>query len=74
MKLKAVSLLLSSLFIAAAAQGADLLQIYKEALDNDAQFTAAKHTLEAGREKLPQGRAGLLPTLGVSVNTMWNDV
>ena len=42
--------------------------------DNDAQFTAAKHTLEAGREKLPQGRAGLLPTLGVSVNTMWNDV
>ncbi len=74
MKLKAVSLLLSSLFLAAAAQGADLLQIYKEALDNDAQFTAAKHTLEAGREKLPQGRAGLLPTLGVSVNTMWNDV
>ena len=28
MKLKAVSLLLSSLFLAAAAQGADLLQIY----------------------------------------------
>ncbi|HET7775950.1 MAG TPA: TolC family outer membrane protein [Azospira sp.] len=74
MRLKAVSLLLSALFLSAGAQGADLLQIYKEALDNDAQFAAAKANLEAGREKLPQGRAGLLPTLGVSVNTLWNDV
>jgi len=73
MKLKAVSVLLSALFLSAAAQGADLLQVYKEALDNDPQFGAAKATLEAGREKLPQGRATLLPTLGLSVNTMWNE-
>ena len=29
-------------------------------------FTAARHTLEAGRERLPQGRALLLPTLNLS--------
>ena len=74
MKLKAAVLILSALGLSAAAQGADLMQIYKEALANDAQFAAARATVEAGREKLPQGRAGLLPTLNVSANTMWNDV
>ena len=74
MKLKAVSLFLSSLWLAAGVQAADLLQVYQDALDNDAQFAAAKASLEAGREKLPQGLAGLLPTVGLSANTVWNDV
>lgn len=74
MKLKPAALLFGALSFVSAAQAADLLQVYREALDNDAQFAAARATLEAGREKLPQGRAGLLPTLGVAVNTAWNDV
>lgn len=52
---------------------ADLLQVYREALGNDAQYAEARATVEAGREKLPQGLAGLLPTIGASAGTVWND-
>lgn len=54
------------------AWSADLMQIYQEALANDAKYAAARASLEAGREKLPQGQAGLLPTVGVTGNTTWN--
>jgi len=68
-----LSLLLGALFAAAPAFSADILQVYREALSNDAQYAAARATAEAGREKLPQGLAGLLPTIGATANTMWND-
>ena len=58
------SLLLGTLFSVAPALSADLLQVYREALVNDAQYAAARATAEAGREKLPQGLSGLLPTIG----------
>ena len=44
----------------------DLLQTYQDALANDAQYASARATLIAGREKIPQARAGLLPTVGLS--------
>jgi len=44
----------------------DLLQVYREAQRYDAAYAAARHTVEAGRERLPQGRALLLPTLNLS--------
>lgn len=47
----------------------DLLQVYREARNNDAVFTAARATLEAGRERLPQGRALLLPTVNLTGNS-----
>lgn len=53
---------------------ADLLQVYRDAVGFDAQFAAARAQLDAGREKLPQGRAGLLPVIGLSANTTWNDI
>jgi outer membrane protein len=56
------------------AQSADLLQVYRDAVGFDAQFAAARAQLDAGREKLPQGRAGLLPTIGLSASTTWNDL
>lgn len=59
---------------ALSAQSADLLQAYRDATAYDAQFAAARAARAAGLEKLPQGRAGLLPTLGLSANTTWNDV
>lgn len=40
-----------------------MMDIYHEALENDAQFRAARFTHQAAQEKLPQGRAGLLPTV-----------
>ena len=53
---------------ASSAWSIDLAQVYKEAIANDATFASARSTLVAGREKLPQGRAGLLPTVGVTAN------
>ena len=46
--------------------------MYREALANDSQYQAARATAEAGREKLPQGLAGLLPTLTGTANTTRN--
>jgi len=46
-----------------AAFAADLLQVYRDAQANDAQFASARSQLLATREKLPQGRAGLLPQI-----------
>jgi outer membrane protein len=71
---KKLSLALSATFLVGAASAADLLQIYRQALDNDPLFQAARYTQDAGREKESQGLAGLLPTIGVSGNTQWNDV
>ena len=52
---------LAACALPAAAQ--DLLQVYRDAQKYDAVYSAARFTLEAGREKLPQARAGLLPQL-----------
>ena len=71
---KIVPLLLAGGLFAGASQAADLLSVYREALTYDAQYAAARAALDAGREKLPQGRSGLLPTLSVGANTTWNDV
>ncbi len=54
-------------------QAADLLQVYRDAVGFDAQYAAARASRDAGLEKLPQGRAGLLPTLSLSSQTQWND-
>ncbi|MDO8959773.1 MAG: TolC family protein, partial [Rhodocyclaceae bacterium] len=56
------------------AHAADLLQVYRDAVGFDAQYAAARAQRDAGLEKLPQGRAGLLPTIGLSANTTWNDI
>jgi len=56
-----------------AAWGADLLSIYREALANDASYASAKYALQAGREKEPQGFAGLLPVVNATANTIAND-
>ena len=59
----------ASLQVAAA----DLLSVYREAQKEDAVFAAARASLSAGQEKLPQGLSGLLPALTVSGNTLYND-
>ena len=55
------------------AQAADLMAVYRDAVAYDAQFASARAALDAGREKLPQGRSGLLPTIGLNGNSTWND-
>ena len=56
------------------ALAADLMQVYRDALANDAKFSAARAQYEAGQEKVVQGRAGLLPQIGLGADTTWNDI
>ena len=65
--------LLAAPFLISPLWAADLMQIYREARENDAAYAAARSLLDAGREKIPQARAGLLPTLSGSANTVWNE-
>jgi outer membrane protein len=55
------------------ANAADLLSVYRDAINYDAQFAAARASVEAGREKLPQGRAGLMPSIIAGASTTWNE-
>ncbi len=70
---RSVSLVLVGLFsLSASAWGADLMSVYRDALSHDARFMAAKAEREAGQEKVVQGRAGLLPGIGASATSTWN--
>ena len=70
--MKKIAWLIVSPLLASTALSADLMQVYRDALDNDPTFAAARSTLDAGREKTPQARSGLLPSLTLSGNTIWN--
>ncbi len=50
----------------APLNAADLMDVYRDALEHDAQYASARAAHLAAQEKLPQGRAGLLPTLTLS--------
>ena len=65
--MRVLFLALSCLALPALAQ--DLQQVYRDAKAYDAQFAAARYSLQAGLEKLPQGRALLLPTLNATAAT-----
>lgn len=51
---------------ASPAHAVDLLQLYQDALANDAQFASARAGRAAGQERAFQGRAGLLPVVGAT--------
>ena len=58
--------------VCAAAPGLagaeNLLDVFRDARSYDAQYAAARFTLQAGMERLPQGRALVLPTLNLTGN------
>jgi outer membrane protein len=60
-----IAVLLASAF-SLNAQAADLIQVYQQALANDATYASARAAAAAGRERITQGRALLLPTVGVT--------
>ena len=68
-----LGLLVTLALASTTAPAADLLGLYNEAKGYDAQFASARAALDAGRERLPQGRAGLLPQISASANTNWNE-
>ena len=74
MKLKPFSFLLAALLGAnGTAQAADLLETFRAAQANDPVIAAARAALQAGQEKLPQGRSLLLPSISLSANSTYND-
>ncbi|HXF66670.1 MAG TPA: TolC family outer membrane protein [Burkholderiales bacterium] len=58
---------------ACGASGADLMEIYRAARVSDAQYAAARASWAAAQERLPQGLAGLLPSVSLSASTQYND-
>src|SRR3989338_1385035 len=74
MKLKPLPLLLATLLGASSgALAADLLETFRAAQANDPVFAAARATMQAGQEKLPQGRSLLMPSISLSANSTLND-
>lgn len=65
MRKSAIATLIAGSFLSFNAQAINLLQVYQEALANDAQYASARAARAAGQERSVQGRAGLLPVLGV---------
>jgi len=61
------------LAVAATAPAADLAELYRQARDSDAAYASARAAWAAAQEKLPQGRAGLLPAANLSAFTQYND-
>ncbi|HSO07507.1 MAG TPA: TolC family outer membrane protein [Pelomicrobium sp.] len=64
----------AALFAAGSVQAADLFSIYQEALAKDARYQAARAAYQAAQERLPQGRAGLLPQASFGYSRDYNDV
>lgn len=56
----------------ALAGNANLSAVYQMARENDAEYAAARQSFKAGQEKIPQGRAGLLPTVNLGANARYN--
>ncbi|MDP1593936.1 MAG: channel protein TolC, partial [Gallionella sp.] len=67
MKLKLL-LLIAALGAMSCAQAADLLDTFHSAQRNDPVFAAARAAQQAGQEKLPQGRALLMPSVNLTAN------
>ena len=66
---------LSALLLAAApASAEDLIEVYRQVQANDPVWAAALPNYEANIEKLPQGRAQILPTVNFSAGTTDTDL
>ncbi len=74
MKSSAITALLVMAALTGRVAAADLIETYRDAAANDAQYASARNALLAGRERLPQGLSLLLPQIlatgsGSRVNT-----
>src|SRR5450830_2069850 len=69
-----IAVLMTSAFFSSYAHAADLIQVYQQALANDAQYASARAALSAGMERVPQGLAGLLPQVSASGSNTRNNI
>ncbi len=68
-----IAVLIASAFLTLNAQAADLIQVYQQALANDATYASARSSLAAGEERIIQGRAGLLPNISANGSNLRNN-
>src|SRR5260370_27469368 len=71
--MKRISILAVALLAAGPALSADLLAVYREATLQDAVYAAAKAQYIAAQERLPQGRALLLPNVNFGAGADYNN-
>lgn len=57
-----------------AASSMTLLEAYQLALEQDSTIRASRAALESGRERLPQAKAQLMPSLQANVSRSYNDL
>jgi len=62
----------AALIVSAPSAAEDLMQIYREAQQNDPAIAAARANWEATQERVPQARAGLLPNVALSASANAN--
>lgn len=62
------------LLVCSASQAMNLLQAYQAAVDQDASIRASRAALDSGRERLPQARSQLLPSISASVGRNNNNL
>ncbi len=67
-----IAVLIASALLTLNAQAADLIQVYQQALANDATFASARASLDAGRERITEGRSALLPSITASGQNLRN--
>jgi outer membrane protein len=67
-----IAALLASAFFSLDAGAADLIQVYQQALANDAVYASARASQQAGLERIPQGKASLYPAIGVGASVTRN--
>jgi outer membrane protein/protease secretion system outer membrane protein len=60
--------------VMAAPEVMDLRQIYQAALEQDSTVRAARASADAGRERLPQAKSQLMPTVNASAGRNTNDL
>ena len=72
--MKRISILAAALLAAGPALSADLLAVYREASLQDAVYASAKAQYIAAQERLPQGRALLLPNVNFGAGANYNDL
>jgi outer membrane protein len=61
-----IAALLAGVFLSPGAGAADLIQVYQQALANDAVYASARASEAAGKERITQGKAALYPVIGAS--------
>jgi outer membrane protein len=59
--------------LSTAASAADLIDVFRQAQSADATYASARATWAAAQERIPQGRAALLPLASLTASAQYND-